>query len=125
MRAAVCELTDDYLIGELRRRGYLVVERSAGRRLPGLTIWPGGRIVGWRGSSCDLTPREADVLAVLAERWPAPASTAALIRSVWGGGATANAPSVYVRYLRVKLPGLIATLPGGRGYRLDLGASSA
>jgi len=120
----VCELTDDYLIGELRRRGYLAVERSAGRRLPGLTIWPGGRIVGWRGTEVYLTGREADVLAVLAARWPAPISGAALILAVWGD-AHPNAASVYVRYLRRKLPGLIATLPDGHGYRLLLSGPAA
>jgi len=118
-------LSDGELIGELGRRGYLAVRTEAGRDLPGLAIEPGGRIVRWRGEESYLTPRLAQVLGVLAARWPASTSTAILRSAVWGGPTAEGTVSEAVWQLRRQLPQLIQTLPGGRGYRLALGGRSA
>jgi DNA-binding response OmpR family regulator len=112
---ATAEITD-----ELRRRGLLVVDPRGGRVLPGLSIETGGCRVRWRGGAVGLSRREGEVLAVLASAWPGAVRGDRLRFAVWGSYAEENIQRAYVCYLRVKLPGLIETLPVGAGYRLAL-----
>lgn len=109
--------SDDDLAAELRRRGYAVLHRAEPWVLPGLEVGVGGRRAVWRGREVFLSPREGDVLAVLAARWPDAIKAVHLSNAVWGPWGSERLSSVYVRYLRCKLPGLIETRHRG-GYRL-------
>ncbi len=78
------------------------------------------------GGLVELTPRERDVLAVLARRPGAVVTKGQLLAEVWDGGADGHAVEVTIGRLRRRLGDAvpIRTVPR-RGYRLDTGLLTA
>jgi two-component system KDP operon response regulator KdpE len=133
---------DDYLVkpfavGELLARIRATLRR-VGRpgslrtiQAPGLTIDFEKRLVELGGKRIRLTPKEFDVLQVLASHRSKPVTHEKLLQSVWGpdhGGDTENL-RVVIKQLRRKIekdpadPRYILTDPW-TGYRLEIPVSS-
>ncbi|OLF12057.1 DNA-binding response regulator [Actinophytocola xinjiangensis] len=125
---------DDYLVkpiglGELVARIRAVTRRAATEAEPGavttrdLTIdLPARRVLAGDGREIELTPKEFDVLAVLARHCGVAVSRQQLLDTVWGDAyVTVNRSlDVHMTALRTKLarPGIITTIRG-YGYRLE------
>jgi len=125
---------DDYLVkpvglGELVARIRAVTRRATSDAEPtavtarDLTVdLPARRVVADDGREIDLTPKEFDVLAVLARHCGVAVSRQQLLDTVWGDAyATVNRSlDVHMTALRTKLarPGIITTIRG-YGYRLE------
>jgi len=126
---------DDYLtkpfgIDELLARLRAVLRRTVSAStgvmtVRNVTIDVPNHLVTRDGDEVHLTPREFDLLAVLATNAGKVLTHRHLLERVWGGYAADNAQQlrVYINYLRRKLeadpsvPDLIVTEPGV-GYRL-------
>jgi DNA-binding response OmpR family regulator len=124
---------DDYLVkpvrlAELLARIRAVVRRAAPAAEPGvvrvrdLEIDLDARRVVADGQEIELTPKEFDILAVLARDHGVAVSRQRLLDEVWGDAylAVSRALDVHLTQLRAKLarPGIVATIRG-YGYRLE------
>ncbi len=126
---------DDYLVkpldlGELLARLRVLVRRGTSRHGAVLTVGDlrvdvAGRVVLRGGRQIELTPREFDVLAVLARSADRLVTRQQLLDAVWQPdyGGSPNVADVYVGYLRRKLespsgPRLLHTVRGS-GWRLS------
>ncbi len=126
---------DDYLVkpfdfGELLARLRVLVRRGPARLEPvvalgDLRLDAANRVVTHRGRQVELTPREFDVLAVLARSRDRLVTRQELLDEVWQHDypGSPNITDVYVGYLRRKLeragaPPLIHTVRGS-GWRLS------
>ena len=97
---------------------------TAGR----LTLDLNVRQVSFGEASARLTPREAELLALLMEDVHKPIARAAIFERLWAGqgGLSQNVVDVYVGYLRTKLSdfvrlgGPVIVTVRGRGFLLDL-----
>ena len=93
-----------------------------------LTLDLDTRQVSCGEASARLTPREAELLAMLMEGANRPVSRAAVFEKLWAsqGGLSLNVVDVYVGYLRSKMAdfvrhgGPILVTVRGRGFMLDL-----
>lgn len=122
---------DDYLtkpfdLGELVARLHALLRRASHTEQPSdtmtvgpVTIDTARRLVFVSGERVDLTKREFDLLAVLAEHKTAVLSRAQLLELVWGYdfAADTNVVDVFIGYLRRKLeaggaPRLLHTVRG-------------
>lgn len=121
---------DDYLIKpidlrELAARLRVAIRRSQGLasaefRVGALTIAPERRMVLWNGEEVELTPREFDVLHVLALCSGRVLTRAQIEQqtSSWGISIDSNAVEVHVHHIRKKIPGLNLKTIRGVGYQL-------
>ena len=121
---------DDYLIKpidlrELAARLRAAIRRSQGVasaefRMGALTIVPERRVVLWNSEEVELTPREFDVLHVLALCSGRVLTRAQIEQqtSSWGISIDSNAVEVHVHHLRKKIPGLNLKTIRGVGYQL-------
>ncbi len=104
----------------LQRQGEEAVFRSGD-----LTIDLVRRIVTLRGADVKLTPKEYDLLRLLAAHAGKVLTHRMLLRGLWGGAADVQNLRIYIRTLRQKIeaepdrPALIVT-ETGVGYRLRL-----
>ncbi|KQP51364.1 two-component system response regulator [Methylobacterium sp. Leaf399] len=97
---------------------------TAGRLILDLTI----RQVAFSDATARLTPREAEVLALLMDSANQPVSRGDIFDKLWAGqgGLSLNVVDVYVGYLRTKLSdfvrlgGPVIVTVRGRGFMLDL-----
>ena len=97
---------------------------TAGR----LTLDLNVRQVSFGDATARLTPREAELLAMLMDQANKPVSRGDIFDKLWAsqGGLSLNVVDVYVGYLRtkmsdfVRLGGPILTTVRGRGFMLDL-----
>ncbi|UMY16926.1 response regulator transcription factor [Methylobacterium organophilum] len=97
---------------------------TAGRLTLDLTV----RQVSFGDASARLTPREAELLALLMEEVNKPVSRGDIFDKLWAsqGGLSLNVVDVYVGYLRSKLSGFVRfggpviVTVRGRGFMLDL-----
>ncbi|KAB1072000.1 response regulator transcription factor [Methylobacterium planeticum] len=97
---------------------------TAGR----LTLDLNVRQVSFGDATARLTPREAELLAMLMDQANRPVSRGDIFDKLWAsqGGLSLNVVDVYVGYLRtkmsdfVRLGGPILTTVRGRGFMLDL-----
>jgi DNA-binding response OmpR family regulator len=111
-------------IRAMLRRRRLDSRQPRPYRVGGLVVDPLARQVSYAGCPIRLSPREFELLHVLASRPATPVSKTELLKLVWGGteAASANAVEVYVGYLRRKLrtagaDHLLRTVPG-RAYQI-------
>jgi DNA-binding response OmpR family regulator len=124
---------DDYLVKPVRLAELLARIRAVTRRMtpatePGvvrardLEIDLDARRVSAGGQEIDLTPKEFDILAVLARDHGVAVSRQRLLDEVWGDAylAVSRSLDVHITQLRAKLarPGIVATIRG-YGYRLE------
>jgi len=126
---------DDYLVkpfdfGELLARLRVLIRRGPSVhptdvRVGDLRLNPLTRVVTRGGRQVELTPREFELLDVLARTPGRPVSRDRLRAAVWrdDAGVSLNVVDVYIGYLRRKLeaphgPRLIRTVRG-RGFLLD------
>ncbi|WP_238296171.1 response regulator transcription factor, partial [Methylobacterium soli] len=97
---------------------------TAGR----LTLDLNVRQVSFGDATARLTPREAELLAMLMDQANKPVSRGDIFDKLWAsqGGLSLNVVDVYVGYLRTKMSdfvrfgGPILTTVRGRGFMLDL-----
>jgi len=97
---------------------------TAGRLVLDLNI----RQVGFADATARLTPREAELLALLMDKANQPVSRGDIFDKLWAGqgGLSLNVVDVYVGYLRTKLSdfvrlgGPVIVTVRGRGFMLDL-----
>lgn len=97
---------------------------TAGRLILDLNI----RQVGFADATARLTPREAELLALLMDAANQPVSRGDIFDKLWAGqgGLSLNVVDVYVGYLRTKLSdfvrlgGPVIVTVRGRGFMLDL-----
>ncbi|GEP08654.1 response regulator transcription factor [Methylobacterium gnaphalii] len=97
---------------------------TAGRLVLDLTV----RQVSFGDASARLTPREAELLALLMDQVNKPISRGDIFDKLWAtqGGLSLNVVDVYVGYLRSKLSdfvrfgGPVITTVRGKGFMLDL-----
>ncbi|SFG68404.1 response regulator transcription factor [Methylobacterium gossipiicola] len=97
---------------------------TAGRLVLDLNI----RQVGFADATARLTPREAELLALLMDKSNQPVSRGDIFDKLWAGqgGLSLNVVDVYVGYLRTKLSdfvrlgGPVIVTVRGRGFMLDL-----
>ncbi|WP_289015794.1 helix-turn-helix domain-containing protein, partial [uncultured Methylobacterium sp.] len=83
-------------------------------------------------ASARLTPREAELLAMLMESANRPVSRAEIFEKLWAsqGGLSLNVVDVYIGYLRSKMAdfvrhgGPVLTTVRGRGFMLELKGQS-
>jgi DNA-binding response OmpR family regulator len=111
-------------IRAMLRRRRLDSRQPRPYRVGGLVVDPLARQVSYAGCPIRLSPREFEVLHVLASRQATPVSKTELLKLVWGGteAASVNAVEVYVGYVRRKLRTagaghLLRTVPG-RAYEI-------
>ena len=121
---------DDYLIKpidlrELAARLRVAIRRSQGLasaefHVGALTIVPERRMVLWNSEEVELTPREFDVLHVLALCSGRVLTRAQIEQqtSSWGISIDSNAVEVHVHHIRKKIPGLNLKTIRGVGYQL-------
>jgi DNA-binding response OmpR family regulator len=111
------------LVARVRRH----LERTSGEVVAGtLTVDRRARRAAVAGTALELSPREFDLLAELAERAGTTVSTADLITAVWDAhwSRSTHTVAVHVSALRAKLRAASAAAPAivtvpGCGYRLD------
>ena len=84
----------------LMRRG-----RSVEQETDGLVFDSRRYTVTHQGDSCELSPREYQLLAALSAGGGDPVSKTDLLDTVWGGNGDLNTVEVYAGYLRRKLAG--------------------
>jgi DNA-binding response OmpR family regulator len=97
---------------------------TAGKLILDLNI----RQVAFADATARLTPREAELLALLMDQVNQPVSRGDIFDKLWGsqGGLSLNVVDVYVGYLRTKLSdfvrfgGPVIVTVRGRGFMLDL-----
>ncbi|KQO74875.1 MULTISPECIES: response regulator transcription factor [unclassified Methylobacterium] len=97
---------------------------TAGKLMLDLTV----RQVGFADATARLTPREAELLALLMDNANHPVSRGDIFDKLWAGqgGLSLNVVDVYVGYLRTKLSdfvrlgGPVIVTVRGRGFMLDL-----
>lgn len=97
---------------------------TAGRLILDLNI----RQVGFADATARLTPREAELLALLMDHANQPVTRGDIFDKLWAGqgGLSLNVVDVYVGYLRTKLAdfvrlgGPVIVTVRGRGFMLDL-----
>jgi two-component system, OmpR family, KDP operon response regulator KdpE len=112
----------------LRHAARLSSTEEPVRQFGDLTIDLAHRLVSVRGQEVHLTPREYELLRVLATQAGKVLTHRMLLRSVWGGAYEQDVPTlrVFVTQLRRKIeadpahPGHILTEPG-IGYRFNIG----
>ncbi|MET0428541.1 MAG: response regulator transcription factor [Microvirga sp.] len=97
---------------------------TAGKLMLDLTV----RQVGFADATARLTPREAELLALLMDNANHPVSRGDIFDKLWAGqgGLSLNVVDVYVGYLRTKLSdfvrlgGPVIVTVRGKGFMLDL-----
>ncbi|KQP41282.1 two-component system response regulator [Methylobacterium sp. Leaf104] len=97
---------------------------TAGKLMLDLTV----RQVGFADATARLTPREAELLALLMDNANHPVSRGDIFDKLWAGqgGLSLNVVDVYVGYLRTKLSdfvrlgGPVLVTVRGKGFMLDL-----
>ena len=121
---------DDYLVKPVDIRELAARLRVSIRRAQGiasaefhvglLSIDPERRVVFWSNEEVDLTPREFDVLHVLALGVGRVLTRAQIEQqtSSWGVSIESNAVEVHVHHLRKKIPELNLKTIRGVGYQL-------
>jgi DNA-binding response OmpR family regulator len=121
---------DDYMvkpidIRELAARLRAAIRRGQGMAHPAfhvgpLTIDPAKREAAWCGVSIDLTPREFDVLHVLALGNGRVLTRGQIEQQMtsWGQTIESNAVEVHIHHLRKKMPDLPLKTIRGVGYQL-------
>jgi two-component system response regulator QseB len=121
---------DDYLVkpfdlDELLARARAVIRRRTGRSSPemsygALTIDPVRRVVTFRGTQVDLSPREFAVLEMLMKEPGAVVSREKLEDAVygWGEEVGSNSIEVHLHHLRRKLKPQLIRNVRGVGYRI-------
>jgi DNA-binding response OmpR family regulator len=121
---------DDYMvkpidIRELAARLRAAIRRGQGMAQPAfhvgqLTIDPAKREAAWDGLGIDLTPREFDVLYVLALGNGRVLTRGQIEQQMtsWGQTIESNAVEVHIHHLRKKMPDLPLKTIRGVGYQL-------
>ncbi len=121
---------DDYMvkpidIRELSARLRAAIRRGQGLAHPAfsigqLTIDPAKREANWDGQGLDLTPREFDVLHVLALGNGRVLTRGQIEQQMtsWGQTIESNAVEVHIHHLRKKMPDLPLKTIRGVGYQL-------
>ena len=122
---------DDYMVKPIDIRELSARLRAAIRRGQGvahaafqvgeLTIDPAKREAAWEGSTVDLTPREFDVLHVLALSNGRVLTRGQIEQQMtsWGQTIESNAVEVHIHHLRKKIPQLPIKTIRGVGYQLQ------
>jgi DNA-binding response OmpR family regulator len=122
---------DDYMVKPIDIRELSARLRAAIRRGQGvahaafqvgeLTIDPAKREAAWEGSAVDLTPREFDVLHVLALSNGRVLTRGQIEQQMtsWGQTIESNAVEVHIHHLRKKIPQLPIKTIRGVGYQLQ------
>ena len=121
---------DDYMVKPIDIRELSARLRAAIRRGQGLahsafsigqlTIDPAKREASWNGEGLDLTPREFDVLHVLALGNGRVLTRGQIEQQMtsWGQTIESNAVEVHIHHLRKKMPELPLRTIRGVGYQL-------
>ena len=122
---------DDYMVKPIDIRELSARLRAAIRRGQGvahaafqvgeLTIDPAKREAAWEGSAVELTPREFDVLHVLALSNGRVLTRGQIEQQMtsWGQTIESNAVEVHIHHLRKKIPQLPIKTIRGVGYQLQ------
>ncbi len=111
------------LIAAIRQRCRATTE-GAVIAVGGLRVDVPAMTARWRGRCVQLRPRETDVLVALVGAFPRGLTCLELVLLIWDGAAAPGTARMYVRSLRLLLPGLVAptTCGGARAttYRLTV-----
>jgi DNA-binding response OmpR family regulator len=122
---------DDYMVKPIDIRELSARLRAAIRRGQGLahaafqvgelTVDPAKREAAWEGSGVELTPREFDVLHVLALSNGRVLTRGQIEQQMtsWGQTIESNAVEVHIHHLRKKMPNLPIKTIRGVGYQLQ------